>query len=120
MPHPGQRPLVLRQTLAMGVDEDVGVDRDQDRPSMRSYRESRSLMSTPGSSAPLTVFRISLWAGGAPAGGVPVRVWRSASSMTPVRVRCVWRARLCFSQQSVVDIQSRSHADKHMLDVAVC
>lgn len=51
--------IVTRQLLPIGVQEDVGVDRDQERPSIASNNESRSVMSTPPTSLPRCVFHFS-------------------------------------------------------------
>lgn len=50
----GSRALVLRRFGVIGVYEDVGVDGDQPRPSMRSYSASRSATSTSGGPPPST------------------------------------------------------------------
>ena len=43
-----QRCAVLWELFSMGIDEDIRVHRYQRRPSIHSYKDSRSLMSTPG------------------------------------------------------------------------
>src|SRR5262249_31648915 len=52
-------PAVFRQLFTVGVDENVRVDRDQARPSMRSYSESRSARSTPATRRPFLVSNFS-------------------------------------------------------------
>lgn len=39
---------VMRGLLPLRIDEDIGIDRDHERPSIRSKRASRSSSRTPG------------------------------------------------------------------------
>jgi hypothetical protein len=54
--------------LAIGVDKDVRVDGDHERPSIRSKSRSRSVTSTPGSMRPA----IRVWAPGRGSGAADV------------------------------------------------
>ena len=47
-----KRRLVKANIVAVGVHQNVCIDSNQRRPSMMSYSESRSAMSTPGRSRP--------------------------------------------------------------------
>src|SRR5436305_12295619 len=88
---PLERFTMPRRIFTMGADQDVGIDRDQERSSIRSRSELRSSRSTPGCRGPSTVTQRSLYGF---AGALSRRASRRTRSITWPGARPVCRASL--------------------------